>query len=496
MRPRLGLAALPQLPPHARPRVDPGALSVGIVHLGIGAFHRAHQAVFTEAAMAATGDLAWGVCGISPRSRTVVDQLVPQEGLYAVLERGAEVATVRVAGAVREVLCAAEDVEPVLARIAAPATRVISLTVTEKGYRMHPATGQLDLGDAETAADLGGRPPHTVVGQLVRGLERRRQADAGPITVVCCDNLPDNGAVLAQLVAAFCDRCSGERGLVEWIAQCVRFPSTVVDRIVPAAVEGDRAEVARLLGVRDEGTVVTEPFSQWVIEDDFATDRPCWERAGATLTSDVAPYETMKLRLLNGSHSTLAYLGALAGCEFIADAVRTRELGELVHRLMSEEVRPTLAVPDGFDVTSYIATLLERFGNPALRHRTVQVAMDGSQKLPQRLLPAARTLLDRGVPPRLTALAVAGWMRYVTAGRSEAGALLTVDDPLAPRIAAVTAGADSASATSAALLGLTEIFGNDLSADPRFRALVADGLDRLSREGVFRTVSAVLADSP
>ena len=490
---RLGFAALDELPAAVGPRVDPRSVSVGIVHLGIGAFHRAHQAVFTEAAMAATGDLTWGGCGVSQRSRTVADQLAPQDGLYAVLERSAAGASAQVVGAVREVLCATDDLAGVLDRIAAPSTRVITLTVTEKGYRLRPATGHLDLADTEVVADLVGRPPRTVIGQIVRGLERRMHADGGPITVVCCDNLPGNGAVVRRLVGDFCDRLPDSPGLADWIAQSVRFPGTMVDRIVPAAVEADRAEVTRVLGVRDEGTVVAEPFRQWVIEDDFAGARPAWERAGATFTDDVAPYETMKLRLLNGSHSTLAYLGALAGCEFIANAVRTAGLGELVHRLMADEVQPTLAVPAGFDVADYSATLLERFANPALHHRTVQIAMDGSQKLPQRLLGTARDLLADGKLPRLTAFAVAGWMRYVTAGRSETGAPLPVDDPVAPRIAAVTAGADSPAGVCDALLGLTEIFGDDLSVDPVFRGLVLDGLEQLTAAGVATAVRTLLA---
>lgn len=490
---RLGLDALDGLPAAARPVVDPAGVSVGIVHLGIGAFHRAHQAVFTEEAMASHGDLSWGVCGVSQRSRTVVDQLAPQDGLYAVLERSAAGATARVVGSVREVLCAADNASGVLDRIAAPSTRIVTLTVTEKGYRLRPATGHLDLADGEVVADLAGRPPRTVAGQLVRGLERRMHNDAGPLTVVCCDNLPANGVVMRRLVGDFCARLPDSPGLTEWIAQSVRFPSTMVDRIVPATAGADRAEVTRLLGLRDEGTVVAEPFRQWVIEDDFAAARPAWERAGATLTDDVGPYETMKLRLLNGSHSTLAYLGALAGCEFIAHAVRAARLGELVHRLMADEVRPTLAVPASFDVAEYTATLLERFANPALKHRTIQVAMDGSQKLPQRLLGTARDLLALGDSPRLIAFAVAGWMRYVSAGQSERGGPLPVDDPLAARIAAVTAGADSPAAVCHALLGLAEIFGEDLSVDPTFPGLVLDGLQRLTRDGVAPAVRAILA---
>jgi fructuronate reductase len=490
---RLDLSALDELPAPVRPRVDPRDVSVGVVHFGIGAFHRAHQAVFTEDAMAAADESAWGVCGVSPRSRAVLDQLGPQDGLYGVLQRGADETSARVIGSVREVVCAADDPEPLLARLATPSTRIVTLTVSEKGYRLRPATGHLDLTDAGIAADLAGAPPQTVVGQLVRGLERRMHADAGPITVVCCDNLPANGSVVRRLVGDFCDRLQAP-GLRDWIETSVRFPSTMVDRIVPATVDEDRAELARLIGFQDRGTVVAEPFSQWVIEDDFAGDRPRWERAGATITDDVAPYETMKLRLLNGTHSALAYLGALAGCEFIADAMGTDGLSEYLQRLMADEMLPTLAVPSGFDVDDYCASVLDRFANPGLRYRTTQVAMDGSQKIPQRLLPGARVLLERNVAPRLIGLAVAAWMRYVTARASETGTPLPVNDPLELRIVAATAQADSPAATCHALLGLTEIFGDELSSDARFRDVVLDGLEVLTTDGVAAAVRAALGE--
>lgn len=490
---RLSLAALDDLPRSLRPRVDPRAVSIGIVHLGLGAFHRAHQAVSTEDAMAATGSREWGICGVSPCSRGVAGQLVPQDGLYAVLERSAAGTGVRVVGTIREVLVAAEGVEPVLSRLASPAVRVVTLTVTEKAYRLRRSTGGLDVDDPEVAADLAGRPPRTVVGMLARGLERRMRADAGPVSVVCCDNLPGNGALLARMVSDFAERVSGGALFGEWLAGQVTFPATMVDRIVPATVDADRADAARLLGVRDEGTVVAEPFSQWVVEDRFAAARPCWERAGVTLTADVRPYEMMKLRLLNGSHSTLAYLGALAGHEYIADAVRVAELGELVRRLMTEEVRPTLDVPAGFDLDGYVSALLARFADPALRYRTTQVAADGSQKLPQRLLGTARDLLRRGREPRFLALAVAAWMRYVWVRRTDGGADLPVDDPIGDRLASLVAGASGPGDVAAALLGVEEVFGPDLAADPVFAPLVTGALDRLTRDGVVATVPTALA---
>ncbi|GAB7192693.1 mannitol dehydrogenase family protein [Kineococcus sp. NUM-3379] len=491
---RLALDTLHLAGAGVRPRVDPRSLSTGIVHLGIGAFHRAHQAVFTEDAIAAA-DGGWGICGVTQRSRDVVDQLGPQDGLYSVLQRSADGVGLRVVGAVRELLFAAEEVGRLLGLLASPAVRVVTLTVTEKGYRHDPATGRLRTADPEVAADLAGRLPRTVVGQLVRGLQARRAADAGGITLLSCDNLPANGAVLRGLVADFCAALPPAEGgpLARWVEESVRFPSSMVDRIVPATTQEDRAEAGRLLGLEDRGVVVTEPFSQWVVEDDFAAGRPAWERAGAVLTADVAPYEAMKLRLLNGSHSTLAYLGALAGHAHVSDAVRDEGIAGVVERLMAEDVTPTLAVPDGFDVARYRRQLLDRFANPALRHRTVQIAMDGTQKLPQRLLGTVADSLARGHRPRAACLGVAAWMRYVSTARSEAGEPLPVDDPLADRLRELTAPAGSPADVVAALLSLEEVFGAELPADPVFTGLVTDQLEALTRGGVAAAVRETVA---
>lgn len=455
---RLSLGTLARVPDAVRPRVDPRSRPIGIVHLGIGAFHRAHQAVFTEDA----GD-GWGICGVSQRSRTVVDELAPQDGLYTVLTRSAAQVDARVVGAVREVRFADAS------RIADPAVRVVTLTVTEKGYRHDPATGRLRLDDDGIRADLAGAPPCTVVGQLVRGLAARRDAVAGPVAVVSCDNLAHNGRTLAGLVSEFVAALPDE-SLAAWIAAQVTFPSTVVDRIVPATTPQDRAEARRLTGLDDFGTVVTEPFKQWVIEDDFPGGRPAWEKAGALLTSDVTPYELIKLRMLNGSHSALAYLGALAGCETIAEAMA--RFAEVPRRLMSDDVVPTLEVPDGFDIAAYQQQLLDRFANPALRHRTLQVAMDGSQKLPQRLLTTIRARRAVGAEPRWAALAVAAWMRWVCVAPE-------LDDPMADRLRAAVAGAAPEQVVDR-LLAVTEVFGDDLREDGVVRDLLVDALQRIT----------------
>lgn len=454
---RLSLGTLGGVPVEMRPQLDPAGLRIGIVHLGIGAFHRAHQAVFTEDA--ADG---WGICGVSQRSRTVIEQLVPQNGLYTVLTRSAAGVDARVVGAVRELRFADAS------RIADPAVRVVTLTVTEKGYRHDPATGRLRLHDADIQADLAGGPPRTVVGQVVQGLAARRAADAGPIAVVPCDNLAHNGRTLAELVGQFVAALRDEP-LAQWIASQVSFPSTVVDRIVPATTSDDRAQARRLIGLDDLGTVVTEPFKQWVIEDDFPGGRPAWEKAGALLTADVTPYEVIKLRMLNGAHSALAYLGVLAGCETIADAMG--RFAEVARRLMSDDVVPTLEVPDGFDIAAYEQQLLDRFANPALRHRSVQVAMDGSQKLPQRLLPTVRARRATGAEPRWAALAVAAWMRWVCVAPE-------LDDPMATRLRAAVAGASPKQVVDR-LLAISEIFGDDLREDAVVREMLVDALHEI-----------------
>lgn len=425
--------------------------SVGIVHLGIGAFHRAHQAVFTEDA----GD-DWGICGITQRSPAVAAKLVPQDGLYSVLVRGADGVTARVIGAVREVLTGEATVE----RIADPEVRIVSLTVTEKGYRHDPATGRLRLDDPEICLDLTGRPPRTVIGRLVRGLARRE----APVTVLCCDNLTSNGVTLRGFVEEFSERAGAA-------IRCeTEFPSCMVDRITPAATPEDLAEAERLLGIRDHGVVVTEPFSQWVIEDVFAAGRPAWQRAGVTFTGDVRPYETMKLRLLNGAHSMLAYLAA--DLPYVHEAVA--EHGEAIRRYMDEDATPTLDVPPGFDLDAYKASTLERFANPALRHRTAQIRMDGSQKLPLRLLGVVRDRLAAGTEPFWASLAVAAWMRHVW----QTGEL---DDPLADLLRLTVAPAETPAQVVDALLGIGEIFSPDLRESAVFRDLLTDHLAHLTR---------------
>jgi fructuronate reductase len=486
---RLSRATLDLVDPAARPPVDPGELTVGIVHLGLGAFARAHGLVFTQDAVAASGDLSWGYCGVTQRSRAVLDQLAPQDGLYSVLVRDGDSARPQVVASARELLFATGEPDRLTSRLAAPDTRVVTLTVTEKGYRHDPATRRLNVGDPDVIADAAGRAPVTVVGQLVRGLTARRSADAGPITLLSCDNLSGNGELLRSVVEDYASLLPDGAGLASWIAGQVAFPSSMVDRITPATTAQDLADTAALLGLVDEGVVVTEPFSQWVIEDTFSAGRPAWELAGATLTTDVAPYEAIKLRLLNGSHSALAYLGLLAGHEYVADAVADPAIAGAVRRLM-DDVTPTLVVPDGFDVAAYQAQLRSRWENAAIRHRLAQIAMDGSQKLPNRLFGPIRERLAAGGSPDGAVLGVAAWMRYVSADVADDGSPLTLDDPMADRLRSALAGASTPAAVVAGLLSLTEVFG-ELSENAEFRRLAAGHLEVLTRYGAIAAARAV-----
>jgi fructuronate reductase len=454
--------------------------AVGVVHLGIGAFHRAHQAVYTEDAALATGELGWGICGVTQRSASVRNQLAPQGGLYGILQKDAGVPpSLRITGIVREVLDGPTQADAVLDRLADPAVTVVTLTVSEKGYRRGP-DGRLDLTDPVVRADVDGAVPASAVGRLVRGLARRRDRDAGPITVLCCDNLNHNGTVVEGLVADFCRALPTREGdaLAEWIGTAVAFPSSMVDRIVPATTGDDRRAARAISGLDDEGLVTAEPFSQWVIEDRFTARRPSWERAGAQLTDDVTPYELMKLRILNGSHSTLAYLGALTGHRTIADAVGDAALRDVATALIRDDMIPTLAQPDGVDLVEYGDRVLARYANPGLRHTTVQIAMDGSQKLPQRLVAPALAAIGAGRRPHAITLGLAAWMVYVATDQDRDGRPIPLDDPMADVLGQVRGTTDAATVVDR-LLALEPVFGSELPELGWWRSELVDDVRNL-----------------
>jgi fructuronate reductase len=469
----------------ARPwRYSRPALRPGIVHLGVGAFHRAHQAVYTDLALEQAFG-RWGICGVSLRRPEVRDRLAPQDGLYTVAERDGAGERLQVVGCLRRLLVAPEDPAAVVAQIASPATTIVSLTVTEKGYCHDPASGRLDWAHADIMHDLAEpERPRSAIALLVAGLERRRSEQSPPPTVMSCDNLPANGRTLRGLVIALAAR--RDEALARWIEAEVGFPSSMVDRIVPAATAADIARIGQALGLHDAAPVICEPFRQWVIEDRFAGPRPAWELAGAQLVADVAPYEEMKLRLLNGSHSAIAYLGWLAGFEHVCEVMAEPDLEAFVRGMMAE-IAATLRVPD--DLDAYQATLIARFANPALGHRTRQIAMDGSQKLPQRLLGPIRDRLRVGAAIDHLCLAVAAWIRYA-AGRDEQGRAIEVADPLAHRFAAISAEADGdPEALARGFLELGEVFGADLPREARFVAPVSSWLASLLTRGARATIA-------
>lgn len=444
---------------------DRSKVTPGIVHLGVGAFHRAHEARYIDDLLAS--DPSWGIVGASLRSSSASHALNPQNGLYTLASRDASGTTYRVIGSLLRVIDASNDPEPLLLQMADPAIRIVSLTVTEKGYCLDPATGNIDRKNPDILADLTEpERPRSVPGILVEALRRRRAHRGTGFTVLSCDNLPENGRTTRGAVVELAKLQDASLG--DWIEQEVSFPSTMVDRIVPASTSDDARMIETLTGLEDAAPVVTEPFVQWVVEDNFCAGRPAFETVGVAMVKDVAPFENMKLRMLNGSHSTLAYLGYLRGHQTVAEAIADHELGKMIHDMMTLEIIPTLNMPEGTDLLAYRDALIERFRNPALKHRTWQIAMDGSQKLPQRLLDTIRARIADGKSIDRLACGVAGWMRYVT-GTDLSGDAIDVRDPMADSLRSVGEkyGSD-ADELVRAYAGIEAIFDTELAGNEDF----------------------------
>ncbi|WP_333901475.1 fructuronate reductase [Enterobacter wuhouensis] len=478
------------LPAHVQqPRYDRSQLRSRIVHFGFGAFHRAHQALLTDRVLNANGG-DWGICEISLFSGDVLmSQLRAQDHLFTVLEKGAEGNHPIIVGAVRECLNAKLDsLAAIIEKFCEPQVAIVSLTITEKGYCIDPATGRLDMQNARIIHDLEHpSEPHSAPGILVEALHRRRERGLPAFTVLSCDNIPDNGHVVKNAVLGMAQKRSA--ALAEWIKEQVSFPGTMVDRIVPAATDASLAEITQELGVEDPCAISCEPFIQWVVEDNFVAGRPEWEVAGVQMVKDVLPWEQMKLRMLNGSHSFLAYLGYLAGYAHINECMEDACFRDAARRLMLNEQAPTLRITD-VDLTAYADSLIERFANPALQHRTWQIAMDGSQKLPQRMLDGIRVHLERQSAWPLLALGVAGWIRYVS-GTDDRGNDIDVRDPLKDKVRAIVDASGDADRVNA-LLELSEVFGQDLVQNGRFVEAVNQAYQRIVRHGARQAVIETL----
>jgi fructuronate reductase len=475
---RLGDADLARLPLASRPLVR--SPEAGIVHIGLGAFHRAHQAVYTEEALAAAGG-DWGIVGVAPRSRDTLDALIEQDGLFSVATLAHDSAEVRVVGSIVGALHVPTSAAEVLALLASPRVRVVTLTVTEKAYLVDAAGSPVSSEDlrADLASD---RAPRTVPGLLARALRLRASQGGPPVALVSCDNLPSNGGRLRGIL---------EHAIGDTLPAWASCPSTMVDRIVPASTAATLERARSRLGLVDLAAVEAEPFRQWVIEDDFPGGRPAWDRAGADLCAsadEVAGYERLKLRMLNGSHSTVAYLGALAGCATIAEAVRLPGMTEFVMAMLRCDVVPTLRPPSSVDVIAYAESVLERFGNPAIGHRTLQVAMDGSQKLPQRLFASIVERRMAGAEPVGLATGLAAWIRFA-GGVADDGSTLELDDPLAPALRAALAGAGPDARSRVCAILRTPVAPPALAEDAAFVDLVADRLAALDRDGAAATLA-------
>ena len=466
------------------PAYDRSKVDVGIVHLGIGAFHRAHQAVYTDDVLTA-GATEWGIVGVIPlMAPELRNGLEEQDYLYSVCSRDVSGDSVRVIGSIQKVFVAPENPEAVLEIMCRPSVKIVSLTVTEKGYYNDPATGKLNATHPDIVHDLNNPGiPKTIHGFLSEALERRRKAGIMPFTVLSCDNLSENGDILCGLMREFAMLRDPEFG--KWVTETIAFPNTMVDRIVPAVTEADRQQAVSILGMDDACPLLTEVFGQWVIEDKFTAGRPAWEKFGAQVVKDVKPFEFMKLRLLNGSHSCIAYLGYLSGYKTVAETMNDPAFESYITKLMDEEITPTLVVPPGADLESYKKALRERFLNPSLKHQTWQIAMDGSQKLPPRFLGAIRHRLEHDRSFSRLALGVAGWMRYVT-GIDEQGNPIDVRDPMANELAAITKAAGGGKDVAAlvdALLKIESVFGTDLPVNALFRQTVTEALTQLYAKG-------------
>lgn len=480
MNERLSPATLGRLPSDIeRPAYDRRAVRHGVVHLGIGAFHRSHQAVVFDDLLG-RGDLGWGIRAASLRSPAVRDAMAPQDGLYSLVVRDGPDEHVRVIGAIGELLVAPENPAALVEALAAPDTRIVTLTITEKGYKLDPSSGSLLESDPDLAADLASLDaPRTAPGFLVAALALRRERGLAPFTAISCDNLPENGARLRAAVLRIAER--SDPALRDWIAAHGAFPQTMVDRIVPATDEADIAALAARTGLVDRAMVKTEPFSQWVIEERFAGPVPDFAAVGVQLTSDVSRWEEAKLRLLNGAHSGIAYLGGLADIEFVHEFVGDAP-GRRFVELLWDEAETTLSPPPELDIAAYRRALMARFANPALRHRTRQIAMDGSQKLPQRLVATVASRLERGGSIDALSLAIAGWMRWQH-GRTDGGERFVVDDPLAGVTAKLLDGVADPACQVEALLTLEALFPRGLAGDERFREALTRQLRRLTERG-------------
>ena len=491
---RLSREMLDALPSSVkRPGYDVRSKTARWVHIGAGAFHRAHQAVYAQRLMQ-QGEAGWGIIAASLRSGAVPESLAAQDHLYSLVTQTGGADGVEIIGSLKDVIFAKARLKDLIAAIASPDTALVTITVTEKGYGVDRSTGTLQAERADIARDLDSpEAPETLPGVLVAGLAERVRQGGAPLTILSCDNLPHNGAATRACVTGFAERT--DPALAAWISRSVSFPSSMVDRIVPATTGEDRDKLASATGYRDEALVKAEPFSQWVVEDNFAGARPPLDTVGVQFTSDVAPWETAKLRLLNGAHSSMAWLGGLAGETYVHEFVARAGNRSFVQQLWDES-EETLLPADGLDVRLYRGELMKRFANPGLAHRLFQIAMDGSQKLPQRLLAPFAERAGQGRKSPALSLGIAAWMRW-QAGRTDEGESFEVDDPLAGELRALAeqAGPEAADIV-ATFASFSPVFGDALRDRPERQAEITQSLSDLQRLGAHEAMARCAMRAP
>lgn len=481
-------AILKNLPANVKgPSYDRDQLKEGILHIGVGGFHRSHQALYLDDLFESHGEKEWAICGVGimPQDAAMNKALKAQDCLYTLVERIGNKSTARIIGSLKEYLFGFENPEAVFERIADPAIKIITLTATEGGYCFHQGSGELDMENKGVQNDLKNPGhPQTIFGYLAEGLARRQKANAGPVTILSCDNLQGNGHVAKRTLLTFCKERSAD--LVSYIEKNVSFPNCMVDRITPATTDAERDFVRSSYSLEDAFPVVAEPFKQWVVEDSFINGRPALEKVGVQFTKDVEPYEKMKIRLLNATHSAMGYLGYLCGYRYIYEIAQAPEFIPYLQSLMDEEVTPLIDNVPGVNLTEYKQSLMERFANESIKDQALRICMDGSSKLPKFIFPSILEELERKGPIRKLTLCVASWIRFLEA-KDEQGNEIPIQDPMAERLTPVAQKKDLK-----ALLAMTDIFG-DLGSNERFVRELTELLDSLRTNGARKTLDAVVA---
>ncbi|MCB1814638.1 MAG: mannitol dehydrogenase family protein [Candidatus Competibacteraceae bacterium] len=488
---RLNQSLLGALPAGiSRPQYQRDRLQPGIVHLGLGNFHRSHQALYLDDLFQQGGSQEWGICGVGllPQDSKMAEALLPQDYLYTLVERDSQQETMRVVGSLCGYLHAPSDPAAVLARLTDAQTKIVSLTVTEGGYYLNQGSGELDHEHPNLRHDLEHpeQAPVSVYGYLSTALEQRKAAGKAPFTIMSCDNLQSNGDIVRRMLTRFAHLRDPQLGA--WIESNVAFPNCMVDRITPATTDTLRAYVQQQFGgVEDAWPVLGETFRQWVIEDKFSQGRPAFEKAGVQITSDVHPYELMKIRMLNASHQALCHLGVLLGYETTDKAMQDQHIPALLNRYL-DTVRELIPEPPGVNLANYQQTLLQRYANPAIKDQLARICFDASSRIPKFVLPSAREQLARGAPVNVFAFVVACWIRYL-GGQDDAGARIEVQDPLRDLLLSKVG---YGTVDPLPLLQVSQLFGSDLAQAEPFVQAVRTTLESLHQKGARATVADFL----